>query len=391
MIQANSIVDKKKGTHSGRSRSYNRQAVLGRIQSAGQMGRAEIGRALGLSTQAVSNIIAELQEDGLLVETGIRSGGRGLPALQYGVNGEGGYALGIEIRPDAIFAALLNLHGNAVDERRYALKHNAPQKVLDTVLKLRDQMLTGVGIASKRLMGAGIVMPGPFGETGLSGLGSDLKGWQSIDPAAMFEDALGIPVELSNDANAAAMAERIGGAAQGLSNYAYLYFGAGLGLGLINKDQLVAGAFGNAGEIGHVLVSTENGPAPLESQLSRVAVQRHLSKDNPVDVVALEALYQEGDAKLAEWLGIAEAALGQAMGLIENILDPQTVILGGAMPEAIVDHLVAHTHLPKRSVSNRSDNPLPRIQRGTCGRLTATLGAASLILNRAFTPQAASL
>ena len=92
-----------------------------------------------------------------------------------------------------------------------------------------------------------------------------------------------------------------------------------------------------------------------------------------------------------EWLDTGAAALSQAVGLIENLFDPQTIILGGAMPEAVLDHLIAHTDLPELSVSNRSDNPSPRLQRGTCGRMTATLGAASLILNRAFTPQADSL
>jgi len=376
------------GSNAERSRSSNRQAVLGRIQSAGQMGRAEIARALGLSTQAVSNIIAELEEDGLLLEAGTRSSGRGLPAVQYGVNAEGGYAIGIEIRPDAIFAALVDLRGNAVTTRRRALRHNKPDKVVSKVLKLLAEMTAKTGICDSKLMGAGIVMPGPFGQTGLSGLGSDLSGWQSIDAQAMFTDALGLPVELSNDANAAAMSERI---AQRLNNFAYLYFGAGLGLGLVNQGQLVAGAFGNAGEIGHVPVMAACGPKPLEQQLSRVSIQTHMQSNVPLDIAAIDSLYAQRDPRFMDWLGTSASALSQAVGLIENIFDPQTIILGGAMPRAVLDHLVAQTDLPELSVSNRSDNPDPRLQVGTCGRMTATLGAASLILNRAFTPQAASL
>jgi len=391
MIPANTPSDPVKGANAERARLSNRQAVLGRIQSAGQMGRAEIARALGLSTQAVSNIIAELASDGLLVETGTRSKGRGLPALQYGVNAKGGYALGVEVRPDAVFTALLDLQGSTVDTRRRALKTNEPDKVLAKVLKLRDKMLNHASVAPDLLLGAGVVMPGPFGQTGVSGLGSDLAGWQEIDAAAMFEQGLGLPVELGNDANAAAMAERIGGAAQGLSHYAYLYFGAGLGLGLISQGRLVTGAFGNAGEIGHVPVSTPTGPAPLESCLSRVSVQHHLAKAGPLDIVTLEALYRRNDPDLQVWLDQAALALTQAMALIENLFDPQTVILGGAMPRPVLDHLVAQTKLPDLSVSNRPDAVLPRLQRGTCGRLTATLGAASLILNRAFTPHAAAL
>ena len=87
------------GANAERSRSHNRQVVLGRIRAAGQIGRAQIARGSGLSTQAVSNIIAGLLDEGMIVELGRLSGSRGLPAVQYGLNPEGGYAVGIEIRP----------------------------------------------------------------------------------------------------------------------------------------------------------------------------------------------------------------------------------------------------------------------------------------------------
>lgn len=380
-----------KSANADRLRTSSKQAVLGRIQTAGSMGRAEIARSLGLSTQAVSNIIAKLESEGILVEAGLRSAGRGLPAMQYRVNPVGGYALGVEIRPDAIFSALLDLQGNAAVTRRREINSSDPDRVVATVLDLKAEMLDAKGISNALLLGAGIVMPGPFGQTGLSGLGSDLAGWQSIDAASLFQDALQMPVELSNDANAAAMAERIGGAAHGLSNFAYFYFGAGLGLGLVNQGQLVVGTFGNAGEIGHIPVATPDGAKPLESLLSRVSVQHHLESKGPLDIAALEKLYDAGDTDLMVWLETACSALSQATGIIENLFDPQTIILGGAMPEAILDHLVTKTELPSLSVSNRQDNPLPRLQRGASGRLTATLGAASLILNRAFTPQIAAL
>ncbi|WP_035266868.1 ROK family transcriptional regulator [Ahrensia sp. 13_GOM-1096m] len=376
------------GTNAERSRVSNRQAVLGRIRSAGLMGRAEVARTLGLSTQAVSNIIADLQSDGLLVEAGTRSQGRGLPALQYGINAEGAYALGVEIRPDAIFTALVDLHGNAVVNLRRTLKSNEPDYLVATVLKLRAQMLEKTNIETDKLLGAGIVIPGPFGQTGVSGLGSDLTGWQYLDAHMLFESALELPVELSNDANAAAMSEQI---AMGLNNFAYLYFGAGLGLGLINHGQLVKGAFGNAGEIGHVKVMTPNGLMPLESQLSRVAFQKHMMSKTPIDITAIEELFSQGDPKMMQWLDAGSSVLSQALALIENLFDPQTVILGGAMPAPVLQHLIAQTVLPDLSVSNRDDNPHPRLQIGTCGRMTATLGAASLILNRVFTPNATSL
>lgn len=379
------------GTNAERSRTLNRQAVLGCIQSAGAMGRAQIARHLHLSTQAVSNIIADLTEEGLLLEKGTLSAGRGLPAVQYAVNPTGGYAMGLEIRPDAIFAALIDLEGHAVSTQRHSLDHASPQVVMKHVYDLKRIVLEDADVVPSRLLGAGVVMPGPFGQTGLSGESSDLPGWDALNPKALFEDALNVPIELSNDANAAAMAERISGVAHGVQTYAYLYFGAGLGLGLVNQGRLVSGAFGNAGEIGHIPIPTARGTVPLETALSRLSLQQHLSNYGVLDFNRIAALHETGDAALEDWLDAATPVLAYAVQIVENLFDPQTIILGGAMPSSILDHLVDKAPLPGKSVSNRSDSPLPRLQRGASGRLTATFGAAALILNRAFTPQTITL
>lgn len=373
-----------KGSNAERSKHRNRQAVLGQVRTAGTIGRAEIARALSLTTQTVSNIIAELSQDGMLLEMGRLSAGRGLPAIQYALNPEGGYALGIEVRPDAIFAALLDMKGGAVTTERVAINETQPDVVLSHVKAVFARALDQVPTAQGRVLGAGVVMPGPFGVTGIAGMGSDLTGWQEVDAEALFAEATRLPVVLSNDANAAAMAERINGVAQEITSFAYLYFGAGLGLGLVDGGQLVRGAFGNAGEIGHIPIPHQSGK--LEDALSRLSVQRHLQMagKDVRDVDALDQLFQQGDPDLMIWLKSASEALGHAMAIVENIFDPQTVVLGGAMPDTILDYLVEHAPLPELSVSNRPRAPHPRLMRGASGRMTATFGAAALILNRAL-------
>jgi predicted NBD/HSP70 family sugar kinase len=380
------------GSNAERSRSRNRTAVLGQIHHAGELGRAELARALDLSVQAVSNIIADLLQDGMLIEKGARSAGRGLPAVQYGIDPEGGFALGIEVRPNAIFAALLDLVGTTVFTQRSKLRSARPEDVILEVTRLRDAALAEVPAAANRMLGAGIVMPGPFGATGLSGRETELPEWQNVNPAELFQSALDLPVEVSNDANAAAMAERISGSAHGLGSFAYLYFGTGLGLGLVSQGHLVRGAFGNAGEIGHIPVPTPLGSAPLETRLSRMSVQRQLeiSGHSDIDFEKIEQLYAASDPELMSWLGSATDALSHAMQIIENIFDPQTTILGGAMPDAVLQHLVRNVSLNGASVSRRSDNSQPRLQCGASGRLVATLGAAALILNSRLTPHAAT-
>ena len=371
------------------ARSHNRQVVLARVHAAGQIGRAEIARASGLSTQAVSNIIADLLADALIEECGRRANGRGLPAVQYALNPEGAYAMGIEIRPDAIFCALLDFSGRCVFEERLAQTDTDLDSITRALVALERRATRDIPF--ERVLGAGIVMPGPFGPTGFIGSGSELSDISAGDPPKRFAEALGLQVFVENDANAAAMAERMSGTAQGLDSYAYLYFGTGLGLGIVHQGRLVAGAFGNSGEIGHIPVPCDGAVVPLETAVSRLSVQRHLAQagSHVASGDDLARLYTAGDPALNTWLQRAAEPLSAAIATVENMLDPQTIILGGAMPEPVLDHLINAVTLSDRSVSNRRDRARPRLVRGATGRMTATLGAAALVINQAFTPMIA--
>ena len=376
------------GANPERARSHNKQLVLRAIRHVGAVGRAEIARASGLSTQAVSNIISDLLGEGLLIEQGVRSAGRGLPVQQYAIKPDGGYAFGVEVRPTAVFTALVDLVGTPLLTHRTSLRSAAKSNILETVSAQLDSALTEVQISKGALMGAGIVMPGPFGDTGLTGTESELPGWNTGDPAEIFANMLHLPVFVENDANAAAMAERMNGVARGLDDFAYLYFGQGLGLGLVQNGQILQGAFGNAGEIGHIQVLVDGHAVELESATSRLSVQAWLAREG-LEVTNMEdliSLYSSANRHLLLWLDKAAQALSSALSIIENLFDPQTVILGGAMPDVILDHIIARTALPERSVSNRPDRAHPRLMRGTSGRMTATLGAAALVLHQAFTP-----
>ena len=365
--------------------------LLHHVRNSGPIGRAEIARATGLSTQAVSNIIADLLEDDLLIEYGTAHRGRGLPVMRYALNSRGGYALGFEVRPNALFGALLDFSGQSVFSTRISLPGSTPDHVRGPLEALLAETMSSTKEAASRCLGAGVVLPGPFGQTGIAGNASELSGWTGIDPTEWFEDVLGQPVTVEKDANAAAMAERVSGVAQEINTYAYLYFGAGLGLGMVQDGRLVIGANGNAGEIGHISVPLRGEVDDLENLVSRLSVQKTLINAGQKAETSedLERLFENGDPALLTWLKDASHALSVAVGLIENLFDPEAVVLGGAMPAAILDELVARTVPPEQSVANRPDRAHPRLLRGTTGRMTATLGAAALVLDHAFTPKIA--
>lgn len=157
----------------------------------------------------------------------------------------------------------------------------------------------------------------------------------------------------------------------------------------MQNGRLVRGAFGNAGEIGHIPVVSLGQSVPLESALSRLSVQKHLAGAG-IDVDSSEALstiFDAGEPALMAWLDAAAHPLSSAVTVIENMLDPDAVIIGGAMPDAIFDYLIESVTLAERSVSNRPNRAVQRLLRGASGRMTGTLGAGALVINRAFTPR----
>ncbi len=390
------------GTNAERTKAHNRKVVLGYVQLHDGAGRAEIARSSGLSTQAVSNLIAELEQDGLVLPAGRRRSARGQPPVLYTFNPAGATALGFEVRPDALVTALTDLAGEMLWQAHAALPASDPDSVFAAMARTTQEAQAH---SPAPLLGAGLVLPGPFGVEGLSAAGATvLQGWEGLDnAAARAERALGLPVIVEKDATAAAIGEAMRGAAQGLDSFCYLYFGAGLGLGVISQGQPLRGAFGNAGEIGHVMVVPDGltcdcgNRGCLEQYASRMALRRYLAErgllspatprgGGQTDRIAPDLL-ASGDPGLAEWLDQAAHLLAPVIGTLENIFDPQAVVLGGALPDSVLDALVGRLDLPRGSVARRAERSHPRVLRGTSGRMTGALGGAALVIHDTITPR----
>lgn len=385
------------GKNAEKTKAHNRRVVLGYVQGR-DAGRAEIAKASGLSTQTVSNLVAELEAEGLVLPTGRRRAARGQPPLVYAFNPSGAAALGFEIRPDTLTMVLTDIGGKALHTRQQRLTTIDPATVLAQVAQLAQEARAAV--PGLPILGAGLVIPGPFGVEGLSAAGATaLPGWDPARIPALAEAALGLPVHLDKDATAAALAEGMAGAAQGLTSYAFLYFGTGLGLGIVSQGQPLRGAHGNAGELGHVIIHPGGLPCDcgnlgcLEQYVSRMSIQRHLVAHGllPADTrgtdTTILALLDAGDPCLAAWIATAAEALSRAIGMLENLFDPHSTILGGALPDALIDALIAGLALPPGSVARRAERSNPRVARGISGRLTAAMGAAALVIHDTVTPR----
>ena len=384
------------GNNPERSRSHNRRVVLEMARLHGPIGRTDIARRAHLTAQAVSNIVGELVAEGLLLEHGRRRIGRGQPPIQFTVNPEGGATIGIEIGARRLTVVAVDLAGRLRAQRRVALSDTDPEAVLPLIGRAVAAIRAELPAGPTGMLGIGVVMPGPFGVEGLTSVGpTTLSGWSGLDAGALIEAATGEPCFVENDATAAAVGERLHGAARALGTFCLIYFGQGLGLGIMIDGRPFSGAHGNAGEIGHVVVAPGGRPCAcgnrgcLEQYASVEALQARLAESGHVDtgLEAIGRLHAAGDATIRAWIDEAAAFLRPQVAKLENLFDPQAVLLGGALPEALVADLVAALAPLPRSVASRHRRDAPRVIAGAAGRLTAALGAAALPLFDTMTPR----
>lgn len=382
------------GTNPGRARRHNRRVVLETLRQHGRLGRSDIASLTRLTAQAVSNIVAELLEEGFLVELGRRRTARGQPPVEFALNAAGGVTAGMEIAADHVTTVLVDLAGE-VRARRVAPLPDLAVEAVQTVAASELGQVRAVKGMPERLLGCGVVMPGPFDFQGTLTVGSTaLPGWTGQDVTALMSAALGTPVTIENDATAAAVGEHLYGVGRNLRHVCLVYFGLGLGLGLLLDGEPYRGAFGNAGEIGHLPAVAQGLPCVcgrhgcLERYVSPPALQEalRLTGIGPVDAAGLARLQAEGHPAMLGWIAQAGALLAPVLAMLESLLDPETIVLGGALPDSVIDALIAAAALPP-SGARGGERPVPRVQRGTTGQFTAALGAAALPLLDATAPR----
>jgi len=383
------------GSNPERNRAHNRRVVLEVIRMHEHLGRTEIARRAQLTPQAVANIVEELLEEGLLIELGRLRSGRGQPPIQFAVNPNGPLTAGIEVAADHMVTVLLDLSGGIRGQSIVALADPGPDAVPELAASQVRQLEASLGADSSKLLGIGVVMPGPFEIEGMSSVGpATLPGWTGVEPAPLFAKATGQHVVVENDATAAVVGERLYGAGRQLGNFCYLYFGVGLGLGVIQDGRPVRGAFGNAGEIGHIGLTPRKGkgtygPAgALERFVSVFALRERLAMAGiyAATVEDIQKLHDDNNQTLRDWIGLAADHLAPTVAMLENIFDPETVIFGGGLPDSVLNAVIAALDPLPVSVATRLQRSLPRVLRGQTGQLTAALGAAALPLLDTVSP-----
>lgn len=371
------------GTNLEFTRSHNRRVVLDTVRRLGPVSRAEIARETALTNQTISNIVEELEQAGFLLPGAPKREGRGQPSIPYVINPQGAWSLGFHVDHSAIIAALVDLTGKPVVIREISAQRPSPRSAAPALRQLADALIEEAGVPASRLLGAGVALPVRFGVGAITTAGpTTLPGWDDPDAKRHIAEALEQPVQIENDAMAAAIGERLHGVARAIDSFVFLFLDEGLGAGVFLGGQPWRGASLNAGEIGHMIVVPNGKPCPcgnrgcLERYLSLSAAQEFLA-DQPGSP-ALSELDGAISAPVERWVEEAAPYLASAVNILESTLDPETILLGGLAPAGVLASLIEKAMPLPMSVGSRSGRSLPRLMAGSVGHHTVVLGAASL-------------
>jgi predicted NBD/HSP70 family sugar kinase len=326
------------------ARGHNRSLVLQTLYRSGTLSRADLARSTGLTRVTISDLVADLMDENLVVEVGQRDGSRpGKPATMLDINRGGFQIIGIDLSDYAVFrGAILDLDGVVLERAEVPLDGATGAEATAKVVALAERL---VAAASLPLLGIGVGSPGIVDLAGTV-LSAPNLGWPSGGSGEPLQETLaaatGLPVIVANDANAAALAEHSFGSA--LSDMMLIKVGHGVGAGLIIGGTALFGSRFAAGEIGHVVVGTDGGEpcacgkiGCLETWVAAPRLDAALAvADDPAERTAI--LRRAG-----ERLGIALAPVVGALDLAEIVLSGPVDLLDGPLAEAAIETLRSRT------------------------------------------------
>jgi glucokinase len=264
--------------------------------------------------------------------------------------GQKGTLVGIDLGGTKIAYALGGDGGHPRCERRRPTEPSGdPEADVARMAEDVRTLLHDQGIAPASVAAVGVSVPGPFDpETGTVLRPPNLPGWDAVPLRDRLQQALGCPVHLDNDANAAALAEWRFGAGQGARHLVYLTMSTGVGGGLILDGRLYRGVRASAGELGHVQLVWEGEPCSCglrgcaEAYLGGASLARRLRERTPATsrvaalaggperVTAKEwvAAALEGDAFALEEMARWVHYLGRLVAITTFAFAPEVVVLG---------------------------------------------------------------
>ncbi|HZF00200.1 MAG TPA: ROK family protein [Planctomycetota bacterium] len=359
-----------------------RTELLSRLRPGRTHSRLELASEAGISVATVSRITRDLVRRKILLEVdGVRAG-PGRPTTGLELNGDPGRVLGLSLLYPSLRAVVLNLRGEILKTAGLPLSWTRGP---DGVLKPLRQLVRALGRGAK-LSAVGLALPGQWDPTtGVSIQYPRISSWHNIPLRSELESWAGVPATLIGYAPAMAVAEQSQRRPTEPRNLVTVEVAENIAMGAIVNGDVLEGASGNAGELGHIPADPD-GPVCycgargcLETRATCSAVLEELGEKSYEGVLRRAG---RGDPDSVRVLGAAARVLGSGLSTALNLFNPEVLILNGRFFDAgdlvsvpvraaIKDHAVPSTlkHLA--------------IEQSALGPLAAPLGAGLVAIRDA--------
>jgi glucokinase-like ROK family protein len=402
------------GSNSSNIKAHNLQAILRTLLYQGAISRVRMAQLTRLSTTTITNLVAELLEQGIVVEEARelnQRGGVGRPRIPLRLVPSARYAVGVHIEVGNIRIAVADLFGQL---QNYLVMSHEPQdpseEVLDRVANLIEQTIAESGVDRGRLVGIGVGASGLVDpQAGVNVLAPNLN-WRNLPIRDILSRRLDMPVCIDNNVRAMALAESMFGAAREVDTLAFVYARVGVGAGFVVDGNVYRGSRAGAGEIGHTTIIPVGG-APcrcgntgcLETlvsepeivRLAQALAVRHpdsilAAKLNDTSKLPIEQIFEAartGDKQTQAMLQERAHYMGIALANLVNVVNPDIIIMGGLFA-AGDDQLLPQVEetMRQRAFADLGKSVAMRVT--TFGHKAGVIGAAALALDTFFYRQA---
>lgn len=390
----------------GLVRELNLSLVLRYIHNEAPVSRSKIAQATGLNKSTVSSLVEDLMRRQLVHETGFNSVGMGRPATLLEINPLAGGIVGTELGVDFVAVVLTDFTGNILwQQTDTANPTDSHEKTLAKSLRLARKAIDFCNAKELQLLGFGLSTPGIVDlDSGFLIFAPNLN-WRNVPLKTFFTENTGQKVFVENDANAAAVAEYLFGAAQQCQNFVFVFAGVGIGGGLFLNGELYRGNNGFAGEIGHSPIVIESSQAPCHcgnrgcwetyanqnSIIRRVKdrlgarqnsiITRMMAEQNAtLSISIIKQAADAGDNDALEALSEAGIAMGLGFTSMINILNPEKIILGGPL-SVVGEYLLPSIESIALQRSLPEIKPAVEINLSSFGTDVGLIGAISIVVD----------
>ena len=382
--------DRKRGTVRDLRRE-NRAAVLWSLYLSQLRSRQELGAATGLSAASVTNVIRELIDEGVVIETGLAESDGGRPRAMLGMNPRYGYVIGVDIGETRTRVELFDLTMTERAKAEYPLDRAAEHDVAVVVGQIAsglDTVLATSGIDREHILGVGVGVPGIIERGPEVLVHGQTYGWDAVPLGKLLRARTDLPLRFDNGAKTMGRAELWFGAGRGARNAVMVLIGSGVGASLISGGATYQGATSSAAEFGHVTVAVGGrkcrcGAAGcLEAYAGAAAILERYGRPMAADdqELALAELIGAADtsSRADKVLGETAEYLGAGIGSLINLFNPEQVILGGWAGLLLGARLLPEIRESARRHSLRHLFAATSIDLGQLGPGAVARGAATL-------------